>query len=85
MYISYVIAIKQLYKKTDQMEKLIYLKSVDSYLNQKKGIIYPALVNNKPDLDCPISLKQDEVSREWYSALSAVDMHHVNLVDINRL
>ena len=44
-----------------------------------------ALVNNKPDLDCPISLKQDEVSREWYSALSAVDMHHVNLVDINRL
>ena len=76
---------KQLYKQTEQMEKLIYLNSVDSYLNQKKGIIYPSLVNNKPDLDCPISLKEDEVSREWYSALSAVDMHHVNLVDILRL
>tara|TARA_R110000787_G_scaffold75031_5_gene166440 strand:+ start:3291 stop:3533 length:243 start_codon:yes stop_codon:yes gene_type:complete len=80
-----MIVTKQSYKQTEQMEELIYLKSVDSYLNQKKGIIYPALVNNKPDLDCPISLKEDEVSREWYSALSAVDMHHVNLVDILRL
>jgi len=74
--------------KTNKMKtrtELIYLKSVGTYLNQKKGIIYPALVNNEPDLDCPIYLKGDEVSREWYSALSAGDMHHVNLVDILRL
>jgi len=67
------------------MENLIYLKSVGAYLNQQKGIIYPVLENNKPDTECPISLKDDEISKEWYHSLSSEDMHQVNIVDINRL
>jgi len=67
------------------MKNLIYLKSVGSYLNQQKGIIYPTLKNNQPDTECPIFLKDDEVSKEWFNSLSSDDMHQVNLVDINRL
>ena len=67
------------------MKNLIYLKSVGTYLNQQTGMIYPVLKNNEPDTDSPISLKDDEVSKEWFDSLSSYDMHQVNLVDINRL
>tara|TARA_B100001287_G_C22547344_1_gene465119 strand:- start:96 stop:356 length:261 start_codon:yes stop_codon:yes gene_type:complete len=68
-----------------EITELEYLKSVGSFLDIKKGIIYPALNNNKADMNNPISLKHDEVNSEWYNELSSVDMHKVNLVDINRL
>jgi len=67
------------------MKNLIYLKSVETYLNPQTGMIYPVLENNEPDTDSPISLKDDEVSKEWFDSLSSYDMHQVNLVDINRL
>ena len=67
------------------MKNLIYLKSVGSYLNQQKGIIYPTLKNNQPDTNCPMSLKYDEISKEWFDSLSSYDMHLVNCVDTNRL
>ena len=67
------------------MKNLIYLKSVGTYLNQQTGMIYPVLENNEPDTESPISLKDDEVSKEWFDSLSSYDMHQVNLVDINRL
>ena len=41
---------------------MIYLESVGSYLDPKKGIIYPALVTNEPDLGCPIDLIDDEAA-----------------------
>ena len=67
------------------MKNLIYLKSVGTYLNQQTGMIYPVLENNNPDTESGISLKHDEVSKEWFDSLSSYDMHQVNLVDINRL
>ena len=67
------------------MKNLIYLKSVGTYLNQQTGMLYPVLENNDPDTESPISLKYDEVSKEWFDSLSACDMHQVNLVDTNRL
>ena len=67
------------------MKNLIYLKSVGTYLNPQTGMIYPVLKNNEPDTECPISLKDDEVSKEWFDSLSSYDMHQVNLVNINRL
>ena len=67
------------------MKNLIYLKSVGTYLNLQTGMIYPVLENNEPDTESPISLKDDEVSKEWFDSLSSYDMHQVNLVDINRL
>ncbi len=52
---------------------MIYLKSVGSYLDDEKGIIYPAFSNNTPDTDLPISLVDDEVSSDWIESLSRED------------
>ena len=52
---------------------MIYLKSVSSYLDDEKGIIYPAFSNNTPDTDLPISLVDDEVSSDWIEGLSRED------------
>ena len=52
---------------------MIYLKSVSSYLDDKKGIIYTAFSNNTPDTDLPISLVDDEVSSDWIEGLSRED------------
>ena len=60
------------------MKNLIYLKSVGTYLNLQTGMIYPVLENNEPDTESPISLKDDEVSKEWFDSLSSYDMHQVN-------
>lgn len=59
---------------------MIYLESVGSYLDPKKGIIYPSLVTNEPDLGCPIDLIDDEASAEWYSSLSNKDFVTVGKV-----
>ena len=52
---------------------MLYLKSVGSFVNLELGTIYPALQNNSPDIDCPISLVEDEVSAEWWESLSSED------------
>ena len=62
---------------------MIYLESVGSYLDPKKGIIYPSLVTNEPDLSCPIDLIDDEASAEWYEALSNKDFVTVGDVIYN--
>ena len=59
---------------------MIYLESVGSYLDPKKGIIYPAKMIMAPDLDCPIDLIDDEASAEWYESLSNKDFVAVGKV-----
>ena len=49
---------------------LVELKSVGSWVDTLSGIVYPSEVNGKPDFECPISLKEDEVASDWYDALS---------------
>ena len=53
------------------------LNSVGCLLETNKGLIYPMNKNGTPDLSCPISLKEDEVSHEWLSELSSVDYKKV--------
>ena len=65
-YVYYVIMIKTL-------KDMIYLESVGSYLDPKEGIIYPAFETNEPDMDCPISLVEDEVASDWWDALSPTE------------
>lgn len=62
------------------MENLIYLKSVETYLNPQTGILYPVLTNNQPDLGISTSLKHGEFSQEWFDALSFEDLKQVNKV-----
>ena len=52
---------------------MIYLESVGSYLDPKEGVIYPAFETNEPDINCPISLVEDEVSADWWETLSPDD------------
>lgn len=52
---------------------MIYLESVGSYLDPKKGVIYPAFETNEPDMNCPISLVEDEVAADWWETLSPDD------------
>ena len=52
---------------------MIYLKSVGSYLDPKKGVIYPAFETYEPDMNCQISLIEDEVASDWWGALSQKD------------
>jgi len=54
-------------------DKMIYLKSVGSYINPNTANIYPAFDNGKIDLKNPISLLEDEVSMEWWDSLSEED------------
>ena len=54
-----------------------YLESVGSFVNLETGIIYPASVNDTPDMDCPISLVEDEVSADWWGGLSSEDYSSV--------
>ena len=44
------------------IKDMIYLESVSSFYDPKNGMIYLAFENNEPDLDCGISLEEDEVS-----------------------
>lgn len=52
---------------------MIYLESVGSYLDPKEGVIYPAFETNEPDINCPISLVEDEVAADWWETLSPDD------------
>ena len=52
---------------------MIYLESVGSYLDPKEGVIYPAFETNEPDINCPISLVEDEVAADWWETLSPND------------
>jgi len=55
---------------TEHNPNLIELKSVGSWLDNEKGIIYPMMKNGEYFIDEAISLKEDEVSSEWWDSLS---------------
>ena len=55
---------------TEHNPNLIELKSVGSWLDNEKGIIYPMMSNGEYFISEGISLKEDEVSSEWWDALS---------------
>ena len=57
---------------------LIALKSVGSWFDTIRGVIYPSDVNGFADFGCATSLIDDEVSSEWYDALSASEYRVVN-------
>ena len=63
------------------MMNLLKLNSVGSVLDSETGIVYPQLDlpngDVMPDLNCGISLVEDEVSSEWYGALSSEDYDKV--------
>lgn len=56
---------------------LVELKSVGSIIDLSKGIVYPQLNDSDSiyeyDMGCPISLIDDEVSSDWWEALSPKD------------
>jgi hypothetical protein len=51
---------------------LIELESVGSVINPKEAIVYPLLENDIPDWDCGVHI--DEVTDEWFEALSSYDV-----------
>ncbi len=53
--------------------KMIYLRSVGSYIDPNSANIYPAFDNDKADLSNPISLIKDEIAMEWWDSLSKKD------------
>tara|TARA_B110000503_G_C7097684_1_gene392373 strand:+ start:49 stop:252 length:204 start_codon:yes stop_codon:yes gene_type:complete len=55
-------------------KSLFELKSVGSYLDYESGVIYPMNVDGSADRECGISLVEDEVSLDWWEALSSEDM-----------
>tara|TARA_B110000858_G_C17597038_1_gene378295 strand:+ start:462 stop:662 length:201 start_codon:yes stop_codon:yes gene_type:complete len=54
-------------------KSLFELKSVGSYLDYELGIIYPMNADGSADREVAISLKEDEVSYEWWKSLSSED------------
>ena len=60
--------------------KMIYLKSVGSYINPNTANIYPTFDNGKSDLANPISLIEDEVAMEWWDSLSKEDYETVESI-----
>jgi hypothetical protein len=58
---------------TNHNPNLIELKSVSSWLDAEKGIIYPMMSNGEYFIEEGISLVEDEVSSEWWDSLSLVD------------
>ena len=55
-------------------KSLFELKSVGSYLDYETGVIYPMNEDGSADRECEISLVEDEVSLDWWEALSSEDM-----------
>ena len=55
---------------TKHNPNLIELKSVGSWLDNEKGIIYPMMSNGEYFISEGISLKEDEVSADWWDTLS---------------
>ena len=58
---------------------MIYLESVGSYYDPKEGMIYPAFDDNKVDLNCAISLEDDEVAADWWEALTPEEYNLVKV------
>ena len=58
---------------SEHNENLIELKSVGSWLDVKKGIIYPMMSNGEYFPSEGISLKEDEVASDWWDSLSDED------------
>ena len=56
---------------------LTYLESVGSFLDESTGTIYPAKDSGFCDYEYPISLTEEEVSQDWWNALSDKDFLHV--------
>jgi len=52
---------------------LSYLESVGSYFDQTSNTIYPAFDSGRCDYENPISLTEEEVSDDWWNALSDFD------------
>ena len=50
--------------------QLIELKSVGSWLDNEKGIIYTMMSNGEYFIEEGISLKEDEVASDWWDALT---------------
>ena len=59
---------------------LIELKSVGSWLDNKECILYPMMSNGEYFEYEGISLKDDEVSMDWYEGLSDKDYDVVDTV-----
>lgn len=75
-YIKYLLYIYYVNKKdmnTEHNPNLIELKSVSSWLDDKKGIIYPMMSNGEYFIEEGISLIDDEVAADWYDGLSKED------------
>ena len=66
------------YKNRFAKGGLVELKSVGSLIDVKKGLIYPQYENGKADFSNPISLRDEEVSSDWYESLSPQDYKVVN-------
>jgi hypothetical protein len=52
---------------------LVELNSVGSIVDIDEKIVYPQLQNGLPDLDCGVSLVEDEISGDWFDMLSEKD------------
>lgn len=61
------------------IKDMIYLESVGSFYDPKNGMIYPSFENNEPDLDCGISLEEDEVASDWWEALTKEEYNLVKV------
>ena len=58
---------------TKHNPNLIELKSVGSWLDATRGIIYPMMSNGEYFIEEGISLIEDEVSADWWEGLSTED------------
>jgi len=56
---------------------LVELKSVGSWLDETRGIIYPMMSNGEYWIEEGVSLVEDEISAEWYKELSPEDYNLV--------
>jgi hypothetical protein len=54
---------------------LIELESVGSVINPTEAVVYPLLENGSIDWDCGVHI--DEVTDEWFEALSSYDVNQL--------
>ena len=60
---------------------LIVLESVGSVFDTKLGIIYPQTEDGGYDKEFSISVKDGEVSYDWWESLSSEDLEVVNVYE----
>jgi len=58
---------------TEHNPNLVELKSVGSWLDITRGIIYPMMKNGEYWIEEGISLVEDEVAADWWESLSSDD------------